>query len=165
MDEEQSSSNTEFPVYLKDTQHNVATVIVGAAVFVGVVVYERAKAGQQVQNTVLHYVAAAIAIAAIALSYFVPLLIERVRLKSIGRKPEPERSRLLVDLFRFEARLRMQFFFGAALLNGIAYLVRSEWWSLVLMLAQVGCLIVTFPTRARFDDWERVQREAIEFQS
>jgi hypothetical protein len=48
---------------------------------------------------------------------------------------------------------------GAAFLCCIAYLNTRQWWTLGMVFVLLAVMVVLFPTRGRFDDWVREQRE------
>jgi len=54
---------------------------------------------------------------------------------------------------------------GAAFFCCIAYLSTRVWWTLATALVLVAVMALFFPTRGRFDDWVRGQRERHAFDS
>jgi hypothetical protein len=157
-DERRPSETVPFQTVPFQTVQIIAgALIVGPLLFAGIAFV--AAQGQQPRNDILAYIAIGFAMIALVASPVVSTIAANQRLRQLESRG-PELS--LMDLFGVlgtRVIVRAAILEGAVFFCCIAYMVTALWWTLGTALLLLALMIPFFPTRGRFDDWVREQRE------
>jgi hypothetical protein len=121
--------------------------------------------GQPVGDPLLAYMAVGVSIIDLFASFVVPAIGTNQNLKTLGRQDGAVSTLDLFGVFQTRLIVRFALLEGAAFFCCIAYLSTRLWWSLATALVLIAMMAVVFPTRGRFDDWVRQQRELRSFDS
>ncbi len=154
---EQDERRPSETVPFQTVQIIAGALIVGPLLFAGIAFV--AAHGQQPRNDILAYIAIGFATIALVASPAASTIVANQRLRQLGSRG-PELS--IMDLFGVlgtRVVVRAAILEGAVFFCCIAYMITSLWWTLGTALLLLAIMIAFFPTRGRFDDWVREQRE------
>jgi len=138
----------------------IGALMFGALVF-AVIAYSVAQP-PRAGNELLAYVAAGFAGLQLVMSLVVPAIAIRQKLQELQARSSASGSVLAMDYFNvYQTRsiVRAALLESAAFFGGVAYIVSGVWWILATALALIAVIGIFFPTKSRFDEWVRGQRE------
>jgi hypothetical protein len=162
----------------------VGVLIAGSTVFLGFAIVRRSMAPQPPRDPVIALVGVAFAVGAPIAAAIVPNLVRRQweRQVAAGMWPgsaasqygpavpatpveevEPDQETMRWwGVHQTVLILRCGLLEGAAFLQGLAYLVEGNLFSLPLGFAMIGLILMQWPTRERLDRWVEARREAVD---
>jgi hypothetical protein len=146
-------------VPFRNIQIIAGALIFGVLVLAAIAVF--VAQGQQGGNALLllAYVAAAFSAVELIVSFFVPAIATRQKLQELRAQAGEVSAMDYFGVYSTQIIVRAALLEGAALLCCIAYMNTQAWWILATGLALAAVIGIFFPTRGRFDDWVRAERE------
>lgn len=155
-----SQSNGKLPseqVPFQTVQIIAVALILGPLFFAAIAL--TSAWGQPPNNELIGYVAAFIFVSSLAASLIIPPIVVSQNLARLRGQAAELTTMDLFNAFQTRTIVRGALLEGGAFFCLVAYLVTHLWWTLVLALALLVVMGLFFPTRGRFDDWVREQRE------
>ena len=147
-------------VPFQQTQIIAAALILGPLFFAGVA-YVSSQNQQQPGDPMLAYVGAGVAVMAIIASMIAPTIVSRQQMEKLRAATSDNPIMPFFQLFQTLVIVRAAILEGAAFFCCIAYMSTRLLWALGAALVLLVIMGIFFPTRSRFDDWVRMQRELI----
>ncbi|HET6326049.1 MAG TPA: hypothetical protein VFG04_15335 [Planctomycetaceae bacterium] len=139
-----------------------AALIVGPLVFAGIAFVS--NLGQAPGDETLGYIAVGFSALALIMSLVIPKIATNQKLRTLGVQGSEVTTTALFAAFQTQVIIRSALLEGAAFFCCVAYMATHVWWTLGTALALLAVMAVFFPTRGRFDDWVREQRELRSFE-
>jgi hypothetical protein len=137
--------------------------IVAAAMIAGTLIFACIAfvigLGQQPGDPTVAYLAVGFSVIALIASFVASTIVTNQRLRILGKTGRELSVMELFAVFQTKVIVRSALLEGAAFFCCVAYLGSSLWWALATALVLIALMAVIFPTRGRFDDWAREQRE------
>jgi hypothetical protein len=139
-----------------------AQIIVGALIFGTLAFATIAFFSANVQGNavdLIAYIAVGFAVMELIVSFVVPAVVTRKGLQELRQKGSEISAAQFFGVFQTQLIIRGALLEGAAFFCCIAYMSTGLWWTLATALGLMAVLALFFPTRGKFDDWVREQRE------
>jgi hypothetical protein len=134
-----------------------AALIVGPLIFAGIAY--GATIGQPPGDALLGYIAVGFSAMALVMSLVIPGVVISQKLRTLGGQGSGIPTAAFFAAYQTQVIVRSALLEGAAFFCCIAYMSTRLWWTLGTALVLLAVMAVFFPTRSRFDDWVRQQRE------
>jgi hypothetical protein len=142
-------------VPFKTVQIVVAALILGTLAF-AVIALLTAQPGNL---DLVAYLAVGFSVVELVISFVAPQIATRQRMQELRQESSEIPTMALFGVYQTQAIIRGALLEGAAFFCCIAYMNTQLWWTLGTALGLMVILAILFPTRGRFDDWVREQRE------
>ncbi len=136
----------------------VAAALVGGPLIFAGTAYG-ATIGQPPGDALLGYIAVGFSAMALMMSFVIPGVVIAQKLRASGGQSGPIPTAAFFAAYQTQVIVRSALLEGAAFFCCIAYMSTRLWRTLGTALALLAVMAVFFPTRGRFDDWVRQQRE------
>jgi hypothetical protein len=137
--------------------------IIAGALILGVLIFAVISIvtaqGQPAGLEVIAYIAVAFSVMEAIVSFVAPALVANRRLKELRERTGEIPVMDLFGVYQTQIIIRGALLEGGAFFCCIAYMSTQLWWTLATALVLVAIIAIFFPTRGRFDDWVREQRE------
>jgi hypothetical protein len=146
-------------VPFKTVQIIVAALIVGTLIF-AVIAFLTAQPGNL---DLVAYLAVGFSAVELAISFVLPKILARKAIQELPSQNGEIPAMALFGVYQTQAIIRGALLEGAAFFCCIAYMNTQLWWTLATALGLMAILAILFPTRGRFDDWVREQRDLRSF--
>jgi hypothetical protein len=134
-----------------------AALILGPLVFAGIAFVS--VQGQPPGDPTLAFIGIGFSAIAIVLSLLVPTVAANQKLRLLRNAGNEISTADLFAVSQTRVIIRAALLEGAAFFCCIAYMVSRSWLALGAAFVLLVLMVVFFPTRGRFDDWVREQRE------
>jgi hypothetical protein len=152
--DERSPSET---VPFRTVQIIAGALIVGPLIFA--VIAFLSGQGQQPGDPTIGYIAILFSVIALFASFFLPTKVAKQNSASLGSQGTDLSMMQLFGVFNTQVIIRAALLEGGAFFCCVAYMSSRLWWTLAMALGLLSVIAIFFPTRGRFDDWVREQRE------
>jgi hypothetical protein len=143
--------------------------IVAGALILGTLIFAMISIvtaqGQPAGLEVIAYIAVGFSVLEGIVSFVAPVLVANRRLQELREKPGKIPVMDLFGVYQTQIIIRGALLEGGAFFCCIAYMSTQLWWTLATALVLMAIIAIFFPTRGRFDDWVREQRELQSLQS
>jgi hypothetical protein len=160
MERDVSQSEQRLPseqVPFQSAQIIVGALIFGTLVFAMIAFFAANVQGNAVD--VIAYIAVGFAVMELIVSFVVPAVVARKGLQDLRQKGSEISATEFFGVYQTQLIIRGALLEGAAFFCCIAYMSTGIWWTLATALGLMVILALFFPTRGKFDDWVREQRE------
>ncbi len=117
--------------------------------------------GQQPKQGQLAYMGIGMAVLALVGQGFVRLQLDFSKVKQESFDPRSDEALLaFAPVYQTEVIIKLALLEGAAFMNGVAYLLEVQWWSLAAMGALLAFMGLKFPSRSRITNW--IERRTVD---
>jgi hypothetical protein len=133
----------------------VAALISGTLIFAVIAIFT----AQPGNLDLVAYLAVGFSAVELAISFVVPKIVTRKAMQELPSENGEIPAMALFGVYQTQAIIHGALLEGPAFFCCIAYMNTQLWWTLATALGLMAILAILFPTRGRFDDWVREQRE------
>jgi hypothetical protein len=149
-------------VPFRTVQIIAAALILGPLVFAGIAFV--ANSGQRPGGELLGYIAIGFSALDLIMSLVIPKIVTNQKLRTLGGQGRDVTTTDLFAAYQIQVIVRSALLEAAAFFCCVIYMTTGLWWTLGTALALLLVMVFFFPTRGRFDDWVREQRELRSFE-
>lgn len=132
-------------------------LLMGVLTFAGIVL----TMAQTNNATPLPLIGAVFALMAIGTRFVVPPIIVRAAIQKIPVVDDTIDERLF-PIYQTRLIVGMALLEGACFLNLIAYMMGSQWWTLVVLGTLLSLMVVMFPSLNQFYSWAEDQKRDLQ---
>lgn len=149
-------SNAAVDRTLQSTQIIGFSLAVAVAIFLAVTLVVRKDKPANV-NEMLSYFGVLFAVLSLGAAAVVPTMVTKAGVQSVAESPSIES---LAGVFQTSSIIRGALIEGAAFCNATFFLIFGDWLNFLVAASLLAVLVYFIPTRGRFLDWLRRQRES-----
>ncbi len=150
-------------VPFKTVQIVAVALILGPLIFAAIVI--SGGWGQAPGDPTIGYIAGFFFASALITSLVLPTLIASQNLARLRSQKGQLTAMDFFGVYQTRTIIRAALLEGGAFFCLVANVVTHLWWTLAMAFALLAVIAIFFPTRGRFDDWVRDQRELGAFDS